>query len=203
MLSTRFLAAAFRRVDAHLRHHDPGFHRVRQVVQGRNDVPAIHLALIDLLGAVIEAGGVAEAHGVGGGEQPEGRMRPDHPVLVEQGQLALDLQHALDHEHHVRTTGVVFVEHEGASVLQRPRQDAFAEFGHLLAVLQDDRVLADQIDTADVAVEVDADTGPVQPSRHLLDMGGFPGAVIALDHDAAVVGKPGRDRQGGFAVEFI
>ena len=85
------------------------------------------------------------------------RVRPDHPVLVEQGQLALDLQHALDHEHHVRPAGVIFVEHQRHRVLQRPGQDALAEFGDLLAVAQHDRVLADQVDAADVAVEVDAD----------------------------------------------
>ena len=88
-------------------------------------------------------------------------MRPDHLVLVEQRQLALDLQHALDHEHHVRAAGVVFVEHQRTGVLQRPGQDALAELRHLLAVLEHDRVLADQVDAADVAVEIDADARPV------------------------------------------
>ncbi len=109
-------------------------------------------------------------------------MRADHLVLVKQSELALDLQHALDDEHHVRPAGIVFVEHQGAGVLQGPGQDALAEFGDLLAVLQDDRVLADQVDAADVAVEVDADAGPVQPGRDLLDMRRFAGAVITLDH---------------------
>ena len=79
------------------------------------------------------------------------RMRTDHAVLVEQRQLALQLQHALDHEHHVRPAGVIFVEAEADRMLDRPGQDAFAEFGHLLAVLQHDRVLADEIDAADMA----------------------------------------------------
>jgi hypothetical protein len=39
-------------------------------------------------------------------------VRADHAVLVEQRQLALRFQHALDHEHHVRAAGVVFVEHQ-------------------------------------------------------------------------------------------
>ena len=86
-------------------------------------------------------------------------MRLDHAVLVEQRQAAGDFQHALDHEHHVRTAGVIFVEHQRDIVLHRPRQDAVAEFGDLLAVLDHDRVLADEIDTADVAVEVDAHQG--------------------------------------------
>ena len=51
---------------------------VRQVVQRGDDVPAVHLALVDLLRAVIEAGGVAEADRVRGREQAEGRVRPDH-----------------------------------------------------------------------------------------------------------------------------
>jgi len=38
---------------------------------------------------VIEAGRVAEAHGIGGREQPELGVRPDHAILVEQGELAL------------------------------------------------------------------------------------------------------------------
>ena len=131
------------------------------------------------------------------------RMRPDHAVLVEQGQLALDLEHALDHEHHVRPAGVVFVEAQRHRVLQRPGQDALAEFGDLLVVAQHDRVLADQVDAADVAVEIDADAGPVEPRGDLLDMGRFAGAVIALDHDPAVEGEAGEDRQRRVAVEAI
>ena len=115
--------------------HDLDFLVVRQIVERGDDVPAVHLALVDLLRAVIEAGGVAEADRVGGREQAERRMRADDAVLVEQRQLALDLQHALDHEHHVRPAGVVFVEHQRDGVLQRPGQHALAEFGHLLAVL--------------------------------------------------------------------
>ena len=88
-------------------------------------------------------------------------------------------------------------------MLQRPGQDAFAELGDLLAVVQDDRVLADQVDAADVAVEVDADAGPVEARGDLLDMGRLAGAVIALDHDAAVVGEAGEDRQRGVAVEAV
>ena len=172
--------------------HDVDFLVVRQIVQRGHDRPAVHLALVDLLRAVIEAGGVAEADRVGGREQPEGRMRPDHPVLVEQRQAARDFQHALDHEHHVRAAGVVFVEAQRDIVLQRPGQDAVAEFGDLLAVLEDDRVLADEIDAADMAVEIDAHAGPVEPRGDLLDMGRLAGAVIAGDHDAAVVRRSRR-----------
>ena len=82
---------------------------------------------------------------------------PDHAILVEQGQLALGLQHALDDEHHVGPPGVIFVEHQRHRMLQRPRQQAFAEFGHLLAVLEHDRVAPDQVDAADMRVEVDPD----------------------------------------------
>ena len=130
-------------------------------------------------------------------------MRLDDPVLVEQRQPALHFEHALDDEHHVGPAGVVFVEHQRDVVLQRPGQDAVAELGDLLAVLEHDRVLADEIDAADMAVEVDADQRPVEARRHLLDMGRFAGAVIALHHDAAVEGKAGQDRQRGVAVEQV
>ena len=176
---------------------------MRQVVQRRDDVPAVHLALVDLLRAVVQPGGVAEPHGVRGGEQPERRMRADHPILVEQRQLALHLQHALDHEHHIRPAGVILVEHKGTGVLQRPGQDSLAELGDLLAVAQHDGVLADQVDAADVAVQVDADARPVQPGRHLLDMRGLAGAVIALDQDAPVEGEAGDDRQRRLKVELV
>ena len=128
-----------------------------EIVERGDDAPAVHLALIDLLGAVVKPGGIAQADRVGGREQAERGLRLDHLVLVEQGQLALDFQHALDHEHHVRTARVIFVEHQRHGTLQRPGQYAFAEFGDLLAVLQDDGVLADQVDAADMAVEIDAD----------------------------------------------
>ena len=68
--------------------HDLDFIVVRQVVQRGDDRPAVHLALVDLLGAVIEARSIAEANRIGGGEQAESRMRPDHLVLVEQRQPA-------------------------------------------------------------------------------------------------------------------
>ena len=130
-------------------------------------------------------------------------MRADHLRLVEQGELAGLLQHALDDEHHVGAAGIVLVEAERRVGLQRVGQDALAELGDLLAVLQHDRVLADEIDAADVAVEVDADAGPVEPGRHLLDVGRLAGAVIALDHDAAVVLEAGQDRQRHVAVEDV
>ena len=114
-----------------------------------------------------------------------------------------DFQHALDHEHHVRPPGVVFVEAERDIVLERPRQDAVAEFGDLLIVLDDDGVLADQVDAADVAVEIDAHQGPIEPRRHLLDMGGLAGAVIAGDHHAAVLGEAGEDGERGRPVEPV
>ena len=88
-------------------------------------------------------------------------------------------------------------------MLQRPGQQALAELGHLLAVLEHDRVLADQVDAADVAVQVDADARPVEARRDLLDVGRFAGAVIALDDHPPVMGEAGQDRQGGFLVEAV
>ena len=130
-------------------------------------------------------------------------MRPDDAALVEQGQAARRFQHALDDEHHVRPAGVVFVEAQRDIVLVGPGQDAVAEFGDLHAFLDDDRVLADEVDAADMAVEVDAHARPVEARGDLLDMRRLAGAVIAGHHDAAVVGKARQDRQRRLLVEQI
>ena len=174
-----------------------------QIVQRRNQRPAVHLALVDLLRAMIKPRGVAQAHRVRRREQPEIRVRRDHLVLVQKRQLALGLQHALDHEHHVGAAGVVFVEDDGGRVAQRPGQDALVKHRDLLAVDQLDRILADQVDAADVAVQVHPHAGPVQPRRDLLDMGRLAGAVIALDHHPAVIGKARQNRQGRVRVELV
>ena len=55
----------------------------------------------------------------------------------------------------------------------------------------------------DVAVEVDADAGPIQPRCHLLDVGRLAGAVVALDHHAAVVLEAGQDRERHVPVEHV
>ena len=127
----------------------------------------------------------------------------DDPVLVQQRQSSRDLQNALDHEHHIRAASVIFVKTESDVVLQRPRQNAVAKFRDLLALLEDNRVLADEIDARDVAVEVDAHTRPVQPRGDLLDVSGFACAMIAGDHDAAVEGEAGEDGERRRAVEQI
>ena len=63
---------------------------------------------------------VAKADCIGGREQAEPRIGVYHPVLVEQGQLAVGFQHPLDHEHHVGAAGIVFVEHQRHRMLERP-----------------------------------------------------------------------------------
>ena len=88
-------------------------------------------------------------------------------------------------------------------MLEAPGKYSLAEFGNLLAVANHDGVLADKIDPADMAVEIDTDACPVEARRNLLDVGGFAGAVIALDEDSAVVGEPRQDCQGGVAVKPI
>ena len=187
----------------HFGENDLGLFLKRQIVEGGDDVPAVHLTLVDLLGAVIEAGGIAKPDRVGGREHPEAVVGRQHPILVKQRQLALGLENTLDNEHHIGSAGVVFIETKRHRMLQRPRQQAFAKLGDLFAVTQHDGVLADQVDTADVAVEVNPDAGPVEPRRDLLDMGRLAGAVIALDHAPAVVAEAGENRQGGFRVEMI
>src|SRR3546814_4946951 len=77
-------------------------------------------------------------------------------------------------------------------MLKRPGKKAFLELRYLLSVFQDDGVPADQIDTADMRIEIDADAWPVKACRHLLDVRGLAGAVIALHHDAAIDRKSTR-----------
>jgi hypothetical protein len=69
--------------------------------------------------------------------------------------------------------------------------------------LQHDGILADEVEAADVAVEVHPHAGPVEPRRHLLDVGGFAGAVQALQHHAAVARKAGEDGQRDIGVEAV
>jgi hypothetical protein len=118
----------------HARQHDRHFFLARQVVQRGDDVPAVDLGVVEHLRAVVHAGEVAQAHGVGRGEEAEIGMRLDHAVLVEQGELAVAFEDALDHEHHVRAAGIVFVEQQRHRPLQRPGHDAFLELGDLQAV---------------------------------------------------------------------
>jgi hypothetical protein len=126
-----------------------------------------------------------------------------HPVLVEQGQAALRLQNALDHEHHVgrpasyssKTMAMGAAAPRGSmpsrnSVTCLPSRRTMAS-------------LADEVDAADVAVEVHAHQRPVQPGGDLLDVRRLAGAVIALDHHAAVVGEAGADGQRGLRVEAV
>ena len=136
-------------------------------------------------------------------KQTERGMGADDLRLVEQREFAGDFEHALNDEHHIGAASVVLIEHKGGIALQRERQDALAELRHLLAVLQHDRVLADEIDAADVAVEVDADAGPVEACGHLLDVRRLAGAVVALHHHPAVVLEAGQDRQGDVPIEQI
>ena len=130
-------------------------------------------------------------------------MRTDDAPLIEERQASGHFEHALNHEHHVRAAGVVFVEAQSDVVLQRPGQHPVAELRHLLAVLEHDRVLADEVDAGHVAVEVDAHAGPVEPRRDLLDVGRLAGAVIAGDHDPAIEGEPGENGERRLAVEQV
>src|SRR3546814_1841766 len=87
--------------------------------------------------------------------------------------------------------------------LQRPGQQAFAEFGDLLAVLEHDRIAPDQIDPADMRVEIDPDARPVEARRDLLDVRRFAGAVIALHHHPAIMREARADRERGIGIEDI
>ena len=94
---------------------------MRQIVQAGNDVPTVHLALIDLLGAVI-FGRIAKPDRVGRREETEELAGANDLALIEQGHLAFDFKNPLDHEHHIRAARIVFVETKRAGLLQCPGQ---------------------------------------------------------------------------------
>ena len=130
-------------------------------------------------------------------------MRADDPVLVEHGQARVGFQQALDDEHHIGSAGIVFIKHQRAGVLHGPRQQAFAELRHLPAVTYDNCIASQQVDAADLAVQIDADARPVQARRHLLDVGRFAGTVIALQKHAPVACKTRKQRDGRVVVEAV
>src|SRR5688500_17394121 len=176
---------------------------MRQVIQRCDDRPAIHLRLIDLLSAMVETGRIAKSDCVSGGEEAKSGMWTDDAVLVEQRQAARGFQDALDDEHDVGPAGIILVENKGGVVLIAPGKNALAEFRDLLSFLENDGILADEVDAADVAVEVDPDARPIQARSDLLDVGRFAGAMVAGDNHPTVVGKARQDGQGRLAIEDI
>ena len=176
---------------------------VFEVVERRDNAPTVHLPLVNLLGTVVQTGGIPQTDRVRRRKQPEIRVRCDNPVLIQQSQLAFHFEHPLNNEHYVRASGVVFVKHKRRRMLYRPGQHAFLELRDLLAVLQHDGVFANQIDTTDVTVQVYSDARPVEPGCNLLDMRGLTRAVIPLDHHAPVVSKTRKNRQSRIVIETI
>src|SRR4029078_1150381 len=127
------------------------------------------------------------AYRVRRGKQPERRMRLDHAALIEERETAFEFEYTLDDEHHVGTSGLVLVKHQSTRTLQCPRQNAGLKLGDLPALTHDDRVLADEIHSADVAIEIHAHARPVETGSDLFDVAGLARAMTALHHHAAVV----------------
>ena len=95
----------------------------------------------------------------------------NHLVTVQQGQLAINFQHPLNHEHHIGTASIIFVKYKRHWILQCPGQNTLAKFGNLLAITKHNRIFTDEINAADMAVQIDANTWPVQPCGNLFNMG--------------------------------
>ena len=118
--------------------------------------------------------------------------------------MTLGLQHALDHEHHVGATRIIFVEHQGSSASAAPRGAGPSR--NSVTCCPSRSTIASrpiEVDTADMRVEIDADRRPVEPRRDLLDMARFAGAVITLHHHPAIVRKAGADRERRIRIEHI
>ncbi len=152
---------------------------------------------------MIEAGRVAETNGICCCKHAERWMRPDHAALIEKRQTARGFQNALNYEHDIRASRIIFVENQRNIVLIGPRQNTVFEFGNLYAVFDDDCILTDKIDTADMAVEIDTDTRPVEAGCDLFNMGRFTRTVITGNHHATIIGKSCEDRERRGAVKNI
>ena len=77
------------------------------------------------------------------------------------------------------------------------------EFRDLLSVLQDDTIFADEVDTANVAIEIDSDTGPVELCGDLFDVSRFASAVVPLHHDSLIVGEASKDSQRRMRIKAV
>ena len=71
----------------------------------------------------------------------------------------------------IGAAGIIFIKHKCHWVLQCPWQQALFIFGDLFAFFQDDHILAQQINTANMAIQVNTQTWPIQTGGHLLHMG--------------------------------
>ena len=190
-----------RRLVRHPGRHDRGFDVRRQVVERRDDVPAVDLGVVEPLRSVVEAV-MSPARRCWRWRRAGTSVRRDHAVLVQQRQFALVLEDALDHEHHVRPAGVVLVENSATgrwiahgrmpswnSVTCWPSRSTIASF--------------DQVHPADLTVQIDAHTRPIQPRGNLFDVARLAGAVQALQHHTAIAGETREDRQRRVAVEAV
>ena len=54
-----------------------------------------------------------------------------------------------------------------------------------------------------MTIEIDAHARPVEPRRHLLDVRRLAGAVVALDHHAAVVFEAGENGERDVTIEEV
>ena len=72
-----------------------------------------------------------------------------------------------------------------------------------MTVFQYDGIFTNKAHTADMTVQVDADTWPVQPGCYLFHVSRFASAMEALHHDAAVVGKTSKKSECRIVVEAI
>ena len=88
-------------------------------------------------------------------------------------------------------------------MLDRPGKNALAKFGDLFTVFENNRVLTDQINTTDMAIEVNSYQRPIKMRRNLLDMSRLPCTVIALNHQFPAMGEGSQDRDSRIMIKAI
>lgn len=117
--------------------------------------------------------------------------------------MAILFKHALNDKHHIGTARIVFIEYDGHWTLKRPGQQSRLETGNLLAIFQCDYVFSDQVEAADVAVQIDPQTRPIEACRHLFNMRRFSCSVQPLNQYAAVVFETSQQRKRNGRIEVV
>jgi len=165
-----------------------------RLVQRRHDRPAVHLALVDLLRGR-DRGPTCRRGRPYWRSRTAGRpMRPNHPVLVEAASACPTLRARAgsrtshrDGRRHIRRSRGRYCS--AAAQGRMPSRNSVTCLPSLMTIAS-----LPMRSMRNVAVEIDAHEGPVEPSGNLLDMRRLAGAVIAAIMTRRFLAKPARSR---------